>query len=406
MNSSVPRVGLVGLGGYGEQHLRLLNTLHDAGLCRLVGAADPFLERHASPVRALRSRGAIVHERWEELLARDEVEAVFLATPIHWHARQTIAALQAGKSVYLEKPPCATLGEWEQMMAAQRQSGQVCAVGFQMQSSGALRFLKSQLAAGAIGPLRHAWGAVRWRRDDAYYARSDWAGRWQVDGQPVFDGPATNALAHAVFALLSLAADDESPSHESPFLSRVRGALKRARPIESYDSAFLEAQTAQGVHLRLALTHATECSDPVVLRLSGEAGSAELGWDGHVTLRPHQSAAQEWHFADNPALGATLDFLRALRQTGPALRTSLQDTLPYLQLVNGALQSASGAQDFPAALVEHVQQGEPRGYYRVRGLDQEMAVFAGDFHRPPPLLSARSHPWLEAQQWQPGLCLE
>jgi len=154
MNSSVPRVGLVGLGGYGEQHLRLLNTLEGAGLCRLASAADPFLERHELLVRALRSRGASVHQRWEDLLAGDEVEAVFLATPIHWHARQATAALRAGKSVYLEKPPCATLGEWEQMMAAQRQSGKICAVGFQMQCSGALRFLKSQLEAGAIGPLR------------------------------------------------------------------------------------------------------------------------------------------------------------------------------------------------------------------------------------------------------------
>ena len=386
MNFSSPRVGLIGLGGYAQEHLAMLSTLESAGWCRLVGAADPFPTRHAALVRALESRGARVDEDAKQLLARDDLDAVFIASPIHWHARHTILALQAGKSVYLEKPPCATLGEWKQMGAAERESGCLCAVGFQMQALGAMRFLKRQIERGALGQLQHAWAAVRWRRDDDYYARSNWAGRWHVDERPVFDGPATNALAHPVHALLSLAGEGDA----APVLTRIRGTLRRARPIESYDSAFMEAQTQSGVHLRMAFTHATELTDEVVLRLRGDRGEAQVSWSGRVHLKT-QNASEEHHFLDNPAWGATLDFLRALGSPKAQSQVSLKDTLPYLQMVNGAYQSSRGARSFDA-LVEHVR---PDGFYRVGGLDEEMAAFAADFDAPPPLLGADNHAWVD-----------
>lgn len=387
MNSSPARVGLIGLGGYALEHLAILGTIEGAGLCRLVGAADPFPERHLALVSALESRGARVDSEVETLLARDDVDAVFIASPIHWHARHTIAALEAGKAVYLEKPPCATLGEWMQMRAAQQQSGRVCAIGFQMQASSALRFLKSEVARGAIGRLHSGWVSVRWARDDSYYARASWAGCWNLDGAPVFDGPATNALAHTVHALLSLAGENE----QMPEIVRVRGTLRRARPIESYDSALVEAQTQTGVHLRWALTHATELTDGVVLRLRGDQGQAQLSWNGRVEISG-KGGTEERQFLDHPAWGATLNFLRALDSPGATPYVSLEDTLPYLQTVNGALQSSRGARHFPPLLTQH---NSPSGFYRVQGLDEELAAFADDFHAPPPLLCDESNPWIE-----------
>ena len=393
----VPRVALLGLGGYGRHHLAALNSLQSVGLCQLTGVYDPFAAAHADAVAALQNQNTRVDGELETLLRRDDVDAVFIASPIPFHAPQTIAALQAGKHVYLEKPPCSTLDEWARMNEAQLASGQMCAIGFQMQSSGALRFLKAQLDNNAIGPLRQLWTSVRWRRSDVYYARSPWAGRWHLEGAPVFDGPATNALAHAVFALLSLAVTPDDP------LARVRGNLKRARPIESYDSAFLEAETARGIQVRVALTHASAAHDEVILRVRGENGTAEVSWAGRVTLQSGQMPAQTWHFVDDAPLSALLDFWRAQQQPRRAPQVSLRETLPYLQLVNGALQSAHGAGDFAPDLIEHIVTDNADNFYQVRGLDGQMAVFAADFDAPPPLLCADENAWLRPDELQGAL---
>ena len=396
INESAPRLGLVGLGGYGQHHISCLSTLHEAGLCRFAAAADPFAARHGETVAALQSREAAIYASLQEMLERAELDAVYLATPLHLHAAQTVAALEAGLHVYLEKPPCATLGEWQRMMAAQEKSGRICAVGFQMQSSAALRFLRRQLAEGAIGPLRRVWGAIRWRRTDAYYGRSPWVGHWRVEGLPVFDGPATNALSHAVQAALSLSA----PGSGAPLLKRVRGALWRARPIESYDSAFLEAETSEGVEMRLAMTHATSFLDEVILRCAGDDGEAQLNWNGRVQLQRKGEAARVWKFGDQASLAATLDFRRALTQPGHIPDSPLESTLAYLQVVNGALQSTQstqsthGAHVFAPERVEEIKKDTPDAFYRVAGLDKEIAAFQADFDAPPPSFCLTETPWI------------
>ena len=395
MLATPPRVALVGLGGYARQHLTLLDTLHHAGLCQLVAVADPFAARHPEVVAALGSQGTQLCDSLETVLEREDVEAVFLATPIPLHANQTVRALNAGKHVYLEKPPCATLGEWEAMNAAQTAAGRVCAVGFQMQSNAAVQFVKRRLVEGALGRLHHIWGATRWRRTDAYYARSPWAGCWRFEGQPVFDGPATNALAHMVQGSLFLAG--ETP-REVASLRRVRGALWRARPIESYDCAWLEAETSTGVQLALAVSHATAFTDEVMLSCAGERGRADVCWNGTVQLHLDGQDPVSWHFLHDPALAATLDFLRAIARPDALPALDLQGTLPYLQMVNGALQSSRGARDFESARVSYLADASGDGFYQVAEADEQFAPFRRDFAQPPAALFRPDAPWIEPEQ--------
>ena len=395
MFATPPRVALIGLGGYARQHLTSLDTLHHAGLCQLVAVADPFAARHPEVVAALHSQGTQLCDSLETVLERADVEAVFLATPIPLHANQTVRALNAGVHVYLEKPPCATIGEWEAMNAAQEAAGRVCAVGFQMQSSAAVQFVKRQLVEGALGRLHHIWGATRWRRTDAYYARSPWAGCWRFEGQPVFDGPATNALAHMVQGTLFLAG--ETPRAVAS-LRRVRGALWRARPIESYDCAWLEAETSSGVQLALAVSHATASTDEVMLSCAGERGRADVCWNGTVQLHLDGQASQKRQFLHDPALAATLDFLRAIAQPDGVPTLDLGGALPYLQMVNGALQSSRGAHDFESGRVHYVADESGDGFYQIAGADEQFAAFRRDFDQTPTSLLRPDSPWLETKQ--------
>ena len=396
MNSvfnSPPRLGLVGIGGYGRRHLSTLRALQSGGLCQLAAVADPFAVRHSESVAALKSAGAVVYDAIETLLAREDIDAVLIATPIPLHFPQACAALEAGKHVYLEKPPCVTLEELSMLQAAQKRAGKVCAIGFQQQSTPAMRFLKTQITGGAIGKLQQVWAGVRWRRGDEYYARAPWAGKWTHDGAPVFDGPATNALAHVVHAALFLSGAREDEWGE---LSRVRGALKRARPVESYDVAWLEAETASGVLVRLAFSHASGEQDGVTFRCTGEAGRAVTNWNGEALIAPSGAAAQQFDFECESHFTSMLDFLRALRNPSHRVATTLDDCVSYLQLTNGVLQSSRGASNFETEIVR--SEGEANSHFTVAGLDEQIAQFADNFDAPPALLFDSQKPWLQASQ--------
>ncbi|HVF10259.1 MAG TPA: Gfo/Idh/MocA family oxidoreductase [Abditibacteriaceae bacterium] len=392
------RLGLVGIGGYAQQHLSVIRTLQGNGQCRLMAVADPFADRQAETVLALQSEGVAIYADLPRILERDDIDAVFIATPIHLHAPQAIAALEAGKHVYLEKPPCPTLGQWQQIVAAQEAAAKVCVVGFQMQTSAALRYLKRQLVQGTLGRLETVSASIRWCRMDPYYDRAPWAGRWAVDGQPVFDGPATNALAHVVHGAMFLAGATEDGWAA---LARVRGNLKKARPVESYDTCYLEAETTGGVNVRLAFTHASASTDAAELRCAGSGGTGGVNWSGHVTMAPREQEARTLAFDSLTSVAAVLDFFEAVRRPEHRPFTRVQDTLAYLQMVNGAAQSSGGSAAFDG--VELVAADTPQAHYQVAGLDAEFEAFRADPDAVPPLLQASALPWLQPSELAAGL---
>ena len=125
MKSHPLGIGMIGVGGWGRVHLSSLRTLHRAALCRLVAVADPMLDEQSAIWRGLNAEGIDNVGEYQALLGRDDIDAVVISTPIPLHATQTVAALNAGKHVYLEKPPCPTIGQWWAMEAdrAARQQG-------------------------------------------------------------------------------------------------------------------------------------------------------------------------------------------------------------------------------------------------------------------------------------------
>ena len=392
MNTSV-RLGQIGIGGFGQSHLSTLRTLQRSGACELVAVADPFASRHPETVAGLRSSNVTLYEEFGELLARDDLDAVIIATPIPLHFPQALAALQAGKHVYLEKPPCVTLEQLATLKAAQKRSGKICVVGFQQQSTPGVQFLKSQLVHGAIGKLQAVWACVRWQRSDSYYNRSPWAGKWTHDGAPVFDGPATNALSHVVHSALFLSGAELTAWGE---IVRVRGTLKKARPVESYDSVFLEAETSTGVLVRLAFTHASSQQDEVVIRCQGEDGEACSDWKGGVFIQPRGKEGERFNFRCEAHFIAMLDYFRAINNPMHRPATVLEDCLSYLQTVNAGQESSQGAKFFEADNIERRGEGTPGAHYTVKGLDEEMSRFALDWEAIPALLHEPENTWIPA----------
>ena len=158
-----------------------------------------------------------------------------------------MACIKRGIYVILEKLPVPLLSQFESLIAAD--VDRRVRVGFQMIGSQCIRSLKEILADHRLGELMEIRAGACWPRLDDYYSRADWAGRMTVAGRAVFDGPATNALAHLVHNVMFLGGDGFS---DFAMPVEVEAELYRARPIKSYDTACLRglfsslAETTQG----------------------------------------------------------------------------------------------------------------------------------------------------------------
>jgi predicted dehydrogenase len=91
---------------------------------------------------------------YRELLANKDVDAVLISTPDHWHALITIAAVEAGKDVYLQKPASLTIAEGRAVSNAVHRSGRIFQIGSQQRSAAQFRYAAELVRNGRIGQLK------------------------------------------------------------------------------------------------------------------------------------------------------------------------------------------------------------------------------------------------------------
>ncbi len=156
--SKTHRVGLIGCGWYGKSDLfRLIQVapvdvvaLCDPDARMLDGAAKMVADRQKS------KKAPRTHSDYREMLKAKDLDIVLIGTPDHWHALTTIAALEAGADVYVQKPISVDVLEGEAMLAAARKLGRVVQVGTQRKSTPHLIDAKKNVVeAGLLGKVRH-----------------------------------------------------------------------------------------------------------------------------------------------------------------------------------------------------------------------------------------------------------
>ncbi|MCH8806535.1 MAG: Gfo/Idh/MocA family oxidoreductase [Planctomycetes bacterium] len=155
-------LAIIGLKKMGGAHVR---TLLNHGDVQIVAVCDVRRDlREATKLRveshyaARRTdgkyRGCEAYHEYERVMARDDIDAVLIAVPDHWHAIIAIAACRAGKDVYCEKPLSRTIGEARQMVGAARRYATVFQTGSQQRSSGNFRRACELIRNGYIGEVK------------------------------------------------------------------------------------------------------------------------------------------------------------------------------------------------------------------------------------------------------------
>lgn len=148
------RVGMIGVGGMGTVHLQsFMKQTDDEKDIEVVGVSDIYEKRKERAKGIAKLTAKEVHHDYRDLLARDDIDAVLIASPDHWHGQMALDALAAGKDVYLEKPMTHTLEEAKAIVEAVKKYNRVLQVGNHGLSEPGTHKVKELIDAGEIGAV-------------------------------------------------------------------------------------------------------------------------------------------------------------------------------------------------------------------------------------------------------------
>ncbi|MEV8148812.1 DUF6807 family protein [Arthrobacter sp. NPDC080073] len=346
------RVALVGVHGFGVHHLQNLERLQANGVVRLVAVADPN-----PPTPGALPPGTAVFSNLDELLAgTPALDLVIVATPIQTHAQLALATLPHA-DLYLEKPPVASLADFNLLQEAASAAGRSVQVGFQSLGSRALPAIEELLAAGEIGTLLGISATGRWVRDRAYYKRSRWAGKRSLDGVDVVDGVATNPLAHAIATALRIAG-----ARTVDDLASVETDLYRANDIESDDTSAIRIRTAAGLPITCALTLCAAESVEPYITLQGSEGTALFHYTEDRLTVSSAAGKRETIYSRVDLTEDLLEHRHQLRSamglaTGAPLISPLADSGAFMQVLE-AIRTAESPALIPGQYVTWEGEGD------------------------------------------------
>ncbi len=148
------RLGLIGAGSRGGQLLKTFLAEKDVDVVAIADVDDHHAGEAADRVKEVKKceRPAVSRD-YREMLDRKDVDAVIIATPDHWHAIPTIAAVAAGKDVYVEKPVAHNVAEGRAMIDAGKKHDKIIAVGTQQRSSSHFQKAVEIVQSGKLGKV-------------------------------------------------------------------------------------------------------------------------------------------------------------------------------------------------------------------------------------------------------------
>ncbi len=153
-------VALIGCRGMGFGDLQ--NALKQPGVecAALCDIDDEILKNRTADVLKIQGKAPAQYKDYRKLLEDKSIDAVIIGTPDHWHCLIFIAACQAGKDIYVEKPLANSIAECDLMVSAARKYNRVVQVGQQQRSGPHWKNAMNFMAAGKIGDLRkvNVWG--------------------------------------------------------------------------------------------------------------------------------------------------------------------------------------------------------------------------------------------------------
>jgi predicted dehydrogenase len=350
------RVGVIGLGFAGNAALTGYKELADVDVVALAGLeADRLAElgkEHTIPY---------LYERWQDLLDRDDLDAVSVATPTHLHAPIAIAALEGGRHVLSEKPLARSGDEAQRITEAAIKAGRVLKVVFNHRQRGDVTVLKQHIDDGALGRIYYA--KTHWMRRNGIPGLGSWfTNREMAGGGPLID-LGVHMLDMAMYLLgepkvLSVSASTFAELGPrglggSPWAKKV--AVGSAYEVEDLATAYLRLDGGGVLALETSWATFRQSGDHFGVTLYGTDGGAEIGVHNYATedtLRIYTDvggAAAEIRPEVRRGLGhraVVRDFVETIRGGDWSAHVG-RDGLARARIIDACYQSALEGREVP-----------------------------------------------------------
>lgn len=343
------RVGVIGLGWAGEQHLKGYLKAPGVQVLALAG-----LEQERGQELLSTYNVPQLYPSYEELLQRDDIDAVSIAVPNYLHAPIGIAALQAGKHVLCEKPMALNGEEAKQMVDAAEQNGRVLQVAFNYRRRGDAIVLKRHIDEGGLGRIYYA--KAHWMRRSGIPGLGSWfTSKKLAGGGPLIDlgvhvldlsmwflgEPQVRSVSAATYAELG-------PRGRGGFPGATKTGSGNTYEVEDLATAFIRLEGGVTLQLEVSWAAYSSAGDDFGVALFGTEGGAELsvknyGWEntlrifGDVGGVPADIAPRVQRGEDHS--GVVREFVAAIRSGEEPLRGGLQG-LRRAQIIDACYLSA------------------------------------------------------------------
>lgn len=185
------RVGVIGCGNIGRVHAMSIKGLEGVSLC---GVADIRMERAKEFSDCFTEGTAAVYGSLEEMLEKEALDVVHICTPHNCHVPMTVMVLKKGISAFMEKPPAITREQFDQLLAAEKESSGRLGICFQNRYNETTKKVSQILEEGTLGKLKGGRAFVTWNRGSAYYTESGWRGDLQTEGGGVLINQSIHTL--------------------------------------------------------------------------------------------------------------------------------------------------------------------------------------------------------------------
>lgn len=189
------RVGIVGCGSIGRVHAMSLNGLSGVSLCAF---ADIHKERAEEYSKEYTGGEGRAYESLEEMLQKEDLEAVHICTPHFCHTDLAVEGLEKGISVFMEKPPAITREQFVRLSKAEQASKGRLGICFQNRYNETTKEVSRILKEEILGKVKGGRAFVTWNRGQSYYTESEWRGSLQTEG----GGALMNQSIHTLDLLL------------------------------------------------------------------------------------------------------------------------------------------------------------------------------------------------------------
>ena len=340
------RILTVGAGGFASNYTRLFLDNLNCGKFEYKGVVeicddflykDEFIENNIP-----------IYKTIEDFFRENSADLTFISTPPHFHAEQSIYALNHGSNVLCEKPIATSFSDSKAILDASLETGKFVSIGYQHSFSKPILDFKTDILNGVFGKPISLKTILSWPRNHQYYERGNgWAGKIKdANGKMILDSVISNGGAHYLHNILFLLGKD---IQSACLPEKYCVELLRANNIENFDTAIICMETKDNIKLMICATHASNNTINPTFDFQFENASVRYGMADNLIAEFSDGTIKDYGktlHGDESKIWGAIDAV----ENNSLLPCTAKTAMPHNIIVNSLYENCE-VQTFPENMI-------------------------------------------------------